>query len=82
MVVVVITYLNSLVVWLDDVHRCKILLIKFKNFHSIVGSVSSCNNEETSEAKIIFQDHGFFYQLLIKHGKISYVRPVAKKETN
>ena len=42
--------------------------------------LSSCNNEETNEAKITFQDHDFFYQLFIKHGKISHARPVAKKE--
>ena len=36
--------------------------------NSIVRSVSSWNNEETSEANIIFQDHGFYYQLLFKHG--------------
>ena len=47
---------------------------------SIVRSVSSCNNEETNEAKI--KDHDFFYQLFTKHGKISHVRPVAKKERN
>ena len=73
----VLLYLNSLVFWLDDVHRCKILLkIKKKCIQLFAQSQA-----EIMRKQVKHEDHGVCYQFLFKHG-ISHVRPVAKRETN